>query len=445
MPLADQSVQCCVTSPPYWGLRDYGLEPTEWPAVEYAPMAGLPNVVVESWRGCLGLEPTPEMFVGHLVAVFREVRRVLRNDGVAWVNLGDSYSSNQKGTGGDGSKSGLRRDGRSEESRIASAKLSISHQSFGAHNMDTGLKPKDLVGIPWRVAFALQADGWWLRSDVIWHKPNPMPESVTDRPTKAHEYVFLLAKSARYFYDAEAVKESGSTNSHGGGNPDNPDRYAYASGRNDGGTLSFAIPAGVNGRNRRTVWTIPTRGYSGAHFATFPPDLVGPCVLAGTSQRGACPVCGAPWERVVEKSGRVKQKWGTSVRPEYAVGPMDRGGHSQAETGGIATGMINQYETIGWRPTCNCPGLDGDSPWPQLDMHWDGEANWPVAPCIVLDPFCGSGTVGAVCRDLGRQFIGLDLSETYLRELALPRAENTNTVAAMTTLPLFAELAVAIT
>lgn len=283
MPLADQSVQCCVTSPPYWGLRDYGLEPTEWPAVEYAPMAGLPNVVVESWRGCLGLEPTPEMFVGHLVAVFREVRRVLRNDGVAWVNLGDSYSSNQKGTGGDGSKSGLRRDGRSEESRIASAKLSISHQSFGAHNMDTGLKPKDLVGIPWRVAFALQADGWWLRSDVIWHKPNPMPESVTDRPTKSHEYVFLMTKSARYFYDADAVREDISDPSpresgkkgrvkgtDGISQPDwlnNPDRYDP-----------------ISGRNRRTVWTIPTAPYSGAHFATYPPALVEPCIKAGSRE-----------------------------------------------------------------------------------------------------------------------------------------------------------------
>ena len=323
--LPAESVQCVVTSPPYWGLRSYGI--------------GAEN-------GELGCEPTPELYVEHLVQVFREVRRVMREDAVLFLNLGDSYQD------------------------------------------------KQLVGIPWRVAFALQADGWWLRSDIIWHKPNCMPESVTDRPTKAHEYVFLLSKSARYFYDADAVREPGKpegSHAHGKkhkcvGLKERPDLFRGKLETPDGG------------RNRRTVWTIPTRPYKGAHFATFPPALVEPCILAGTSERGCCPACGAPWKRITKSSDM-------SSRPRR--GSKSKGIQNAQYQGATSAGQAyqdwrnaNPDVTVGWRPTC-----DHDAA--------------PV-PCIVLDPFAGSGTVGEVCATHHRQFVGIDLNPDYI-ELAKKR------------------------
>lgn len=270
--------QCCVTSPPYWGLRDYGLPPTQWPEVAFTPMAGLPPVTVPAWSGCLGLEPEPMAFVAHLVCVFREVRRVLADDGTLWLNLGDSYAATTRGSSGRGEKQ-ISNKG----TLLADRKSSIPR----------GLKPKDLIGIPWRVALALQAAGWYLRSDVIWAKPNPMPESVTDRPTKAHEYVFLLTKSERYFYDADAVREpmvhpdlarrAGKTTTP---NVDRKSDYQKASGRNDGGP--HISGAGFKsdpdaGRNARSVWTIPSQPYRGAHFATMPRALAERCLLAGSA------------------------------------------------------------------------------------------------------------------------------------------------------------------
>lgn len=256
--------QTCVTSPPYWGLRDYGVPGVVWPAVRFIPMAGLPEVDVPAWTGCLGLEPEPLAFVGHLVHVFRAVRRVLKDDGTLWLNLGDSYAG---APGGGQGKTGERAD-----------------RTFTARSMakrGLALKSKDLLGIPWRVAFALQADGWWLRSDVIWAKPNPMPESVTDRPTKAHEYVFLLAKSEGYFYDAGAVREPDAGLPAGGG----------FVGRQGGSVRAVPISGGAGsaapwqpgrGRNKRSVWTITQKPYHGAHFATMPPDLARTCILAGS-------------------------------------------------------------------------------------------------------------------------------------------------------------------
>jgi DNA modification methylase len=227
--------------------------------------------------------------VAALVAVFREVRRVLADDGTLWLNLGDSYASDQKGSGGQGA-SGLRRDGREEASRVRSADLSIGHQKFSPRRIIHGLKSKDLIGIPWRVAFALQADGWYLRSDIIWSKPNPMPESVADRPTKAHEYIFLLSKSARYFYDAAAIQEplSAATRERWGalaGQRINP--RSSAPDRNDYTDIGGASQLGAGEtRNKRSVWHVATQPYSGAHFATFPEALIEPCILAG------CPVGG---------------------------------------------------------------------------------------------------------------------------------------------------------
>lgn len=252
------SVNCCVTSPPYFGLRDYGV------------------------TGQIGLEPTPDEYVGKLVEVFREVRRVLRDDGTLWLNLGDSYAGSGKGRRADGTHQ--------EGGKQGSNKGTILGLLVKTKSLDC--KPKDLIGIPWRVAFALQADGWYLRQDIIWHKPNPMPESVKDRCTKSHEYLFLLSKSEKYYFDADAVKEDavgGSkgaaasfkrTNSKRGDSmcPHSPTPTHRANRediRYDGET-----------RNRRSVWTIATRPYKEAHFAVFPPALVEPCIMAGCPAGG---------------------------------------------------------------------------------------------------------------------------------------------------------------
>lgn len=250
-----ESVQTCVTSPPYWGLRDYGHD------------------------GQIGLEETPEAYVARLVDVFREVRRVLRDDGTLWLNLGDLYAA-----GGNGSRDSERWP---KQSRNANGFRS-EHAKKGH-----GVKPKDLVGIPWRVAFALQADGWYLRSDIIWAKPNPMPESVTDRPTKAHEYVFLLSKSARYFYDADSIRTplapktftTFGTTPHAQGN----DALGKVKSDNWGRSVETRKPrtsadGTISGANARTVWAIASKPYAEAHFATFPPELPERCIKAGSRE-----------------------------------------------------------------------------------------------------------------------------------------------------------------
>lgn len=257
--LPPESVQTCITSPPYWGLRDYGVE------------------------GQLGLEATPEEYTARIVEVFREVRRVLRDDGTLWLNLGDSYTSGGRG-GGMGGEAGKKQ--RSNHGAL-----------LGPNKPPPGLKPKDLVGIPWRTAFALQADGWYLRSDIIWSKPNPMPESVTDRPTKAHEYIFLMTKNQRYYYDADAISESAVCH---------------------GSRRSTDNPTGET-RNRRTVWQVTTQPYPEAHFATYPEALVLPCVLAGSPAGGTVldPFAGSGTTGVVAlKQGR--QFVGIELNPEYA-------------------------------------------------------------------------------------------------------------------------------
>jgi len=305
--LPDASVHCCVTSPPYWGLRDYGED------------------------GQIGLESTPDEYVARMVEVFREVRRVLRDDGTLWLNLGDSYAAN--------GVSGLAIKG-DTSTLVGTANAAHTAQKKA---VPPGLKPKDLVGIPWRVAFALQADGWWLRSDVIWAKPNPMPESVTDRPTKAHEYVFLLSKSATYFYDADAIavpakyadeaKYDNGQNGHGGGvshaGQGSSTRKFRKSDKQRGHGRRHA---GFNDRwdhmerteqcsgmrNRRTVWTITTKPYAEAHFATFPPELPTLCIKAGCPEGGTVldPFAGSGttlW--VAKEHGR--KGVGIELNPEY--------------------------------------------------------------------------------------------------------------------------------
>jgi DNA modification methylase len=248
-------IHCCVTSPPYWGLRDYGVE------------------------GQIGLETSPEEYVNNLVIIFREVKRVMRDDGTVWLNLGDSYAGSGKGLMGDGTHSP--EHGTKQGTNQGTLDLVQPNRPE-----TPSLKPKDLVGIPWRVAFALQADGWWLRQDIIWAKPNPMPESVTDRCTKSHEYIFLLSKSAKYYYDADAIKEMAEYPNMRHKSSKVSDAQSAAFRGNAPSNLGRRGTSDDGTRNRRDVWTIPTHHYKGAHFATFPPDLIRPCILAGCPRGG---------------------------------------------------------------------------------------------------------------------------------------------------------------
>ncbi len=254
--LADKSVHCCVTSPPYYGLRDYGHD------------------------GQIGLEPTPDAYVAKMVDVFREVRRVLRDDGTLWLNLGDSYSPGGRTTQ---VAPTLRTAGKD----AASGKQEYLNNFAVRPKGDPYSKPKDLLGIPWRVAFALQQDGWYLRQDIIWHKPNPMPESVRDRCTKAHEYIFLLSKSPKYYFDWQAMQEPATNRPPGNKKPTKGGReYLSAEGEQHRTAANLHNIEARETRNRRSVWTVTTKPFKGAHFATFPPDLIEPCVLAGCPEGG---------------------------------------------------------------------------------------------------------------------------------------------------------------
>jgi DNA modification methylase len=367
--LPDESVHCVVCSPPYWGLRDFGTAIWE---------GGDPTCRHSSWPRCsgcgarrvdaqIGVESTIGEYVTAVVEVFRGVRRVLRPDGTLWLNLGDSYA-----TGAD------------------------------------GLKPKDLIGQPWRVALALQADGWWLRSDVIWAKPNPMPESVNDRPTTAHEHVFLLARSRRYFYDAEAVREPVSGTANGRGNgvnlkanwPRGWDSEEHGRGPRIGRhrprqnpSWSAAVTRPVASRNLRTIWTIATQPYPDAHCATFPTELARRCIAAGTSERGCCPECRAPWRRLTT-SEYVR----SPIHGEDSVVGRRHATGQNGWDGSAMPRLSKRLTTIGWAPNCQ-------------------HGHEPV-PCTVLDPFAGSGTTLEVARRMGRHAVGIELQPAYLPLIA---------------------------
>jgi DNA modification methylase len=620
--LPAESVHCVVTSPPYWGLRDYGT--ATWVGGDEGcdhlagPLASDKNTLgggrgqvgpgykVQEFgtpfkgdcRKCgairqdgqLGLEPTPEQYVENMVAVFREVRRVLRSDGTVWLNLGDSYNTSPPGNKPNTTalSSGL-------PNSIANQEMRRSAQAGIDKTRATGLKPKDLVGIPWRVAFALQADGWYLRSDIIWSKPNPMPESVTDRPTKSHEYLFLLAKGqwksavieltdsdgkrrhlgqdgrfqgqhlwanevavrlatavldspqlqqdlglpplhpqvgqegAHGFYGdlvrrlpvehraavgaarllaADSTPEQFLRELHGLGvtlaDRHNlliggiaaplalpPGIYGYGqtsvavdypgeirefdfvhgniitatpttctyyfdadavredgAGRMDVGQMTSPARLGQGGpwtatekpeagRNIRSVWNIATQPYPGAHFATFPPKLVEPCIKAGTSEKGVCPECGAPWERVVELDVEFTSGSGKAGNP-----PSGKNGsqYEQATSGtyDIRMGPAPRSVTTGWRPTC--VHYERATEWPDLPVRQQGEKaedyERRIEPLVVLrlellalfrplvatmpvvlDPFAGSGTTGMVAQSFSRRAVLIDLSAEYLRQL----------------------------
>jgi len=386
--LPAQSVHCCITSPPYWGLRDYKtgiwkggredcdhIQVTADRAHRHSTLGnsktGLPitNAAYQSTvrqfaalcGKCgaqridiqIGQEETPEHFIQNMVDVFREVKRVLRNDGTLWLNLGDTY------------------DGRG------------------------------LVGVPWRVALALQEDGWILRQDIIWCKPAPMPESVKNRCTKAHEYVFLFAKQRDYYYDAEAIKEKqSSTCTSADFLPDSEKDLQDSTGSSAtrASRTNRSHDEINNGRNKRSVWTVASSGYPGAHFATFPPKLIEPMIKAGTSEKGCCSQCRSPYERIVEESGRVAIEDNETKR-DRSAGNSNCVGASTLHRDAV----IPTTKTIGWQSSCEC--------------------NAGIIPCTVLDPFMGSGTTAAVCIEFGRRSVGIDLSEKYIVKNQVPRIE----------------------
>jgi DNA modification methylase len=362
--LPDNYVNCIVTSPPYFGLRNYNV------------------------TGQIGLEDTMQAYIARLVAVFREARRVLRDDGAVWVNMGDSY-----GTGGSGQNFydplGKRPGGG----------RTVLEGGFG-HKKQPGIRGmhKQLLGVPWRLAFALQDDGYYLRQDIIWAKPNPMPESCTDRCTKAHEYVFLLSKSPRYWYDADAIREA-QTGDIRGRKPAVGTKILTT----DDNLLSYNIERMENhrshteipgGRNKRSVWTVATEPAPFAHFATFPQALITPMIQAGCPAQ-VCSVCGAPYERDVEKGELVART--KDDGKGYKTPRNELIDDSLVRKNGRGFLQNHHYETIdrGFRPTCD---------------HTDA----PTRPGIVLDMFGGSGTTGLVAMRLGRHYIMSDLSPEYV-------------------------------
>lgn len=437
--IPDGVIQTCITSPPYWGLRDYGVP------------------------GQIGLEKTLVEYTDALLLVFNEVYRVLKDDGTLWLNLGDSYYA-----GGWECK---------RQNKIGSGSMDPKERSSGKSRKIDGLKIKDLVGVPWMIAFALRNAGWYLRQDIIWSKPNPMPESVTDRCTKAHEYIFLLSKSQRYYCDMDAIREPvaeetikrlsqsnienqhGSDRAHAGARQNGPMKPAVRGqnydrkprgwddstgdgrhgtihkngreqtaprihgnkpGRSDGGKITqrdrFArtgpvgrevIPGQTAAqhrperedkppdgmRNKRSVWTIPTEAFKDAHFATYPVKLIQPCILAGTSEKGNCAKCGKPWKRKTEKVIGVSK-----ACPKTQSAHKARGGKG-APTGTVGksgSDRVDGYKkTIGWVASCGC--------------------GCGTVPAIVLDPFSGSGTTAHRSEQLGRKFVAIELNPDYLK------------------------------
>lgn len=369
------SVDAVVTSPPYWHLRSYlsDCHPDKIRELGAEPMLD-----------CLGWatgQACGECYICHMVEVFSEVRRVLRQHGTLWLIVGDSYI-NDPGNG---------RGKKPERATLGNGGAN-PHRS-GMNKLRGGLKRKDRCMVPARLALALQADGWWLRSEIVWHKPNCMPRSVTDRPTDAHEMVYLLSKSIRYYYDAEAIKEPATMGDH----PRTVDCRYQAPGqpqhnglRRFGLEIQGSVVPGTLMRNKRSVWLIPTQPYPDAHFATFPQDLAKQCILAATSGQ-ACPCCGAPWERIIERTGHVNRREPSHV-PNNSPTKTDSTDWAPLTRG-----------TDRFRPTCECPGNDGSK----------------VA--VVLDPFGGAGTTTMVAMALGRDSIYIDLNPAYAR-MAIRRA-----------------------
>lgn len=332
----------------------------------------------DAWLGVLGLEPTPDLYVEHMVSIFAEVRRVLRSDGTLWINIGDSYAARASG-----------RDGRGRDNH--DRPLDHRQPLAGPRHMarPAGLKNKDLVGVPWLLAFALRADGWWLRAENIWGKGRDgqagTPDSTKDRTTRSHEQVFQFAKAERYFYDDVAIRDE----DLGGDHPRNVLRQPEPSGGLLPPHKGLRAAAGRSGagRNKRSVWNISTEPYPDAHFAVMPKRLAEPCILAGTSPK-ACGECGAPWRRLVNR--KAMQKEASDRQGELRSASVGTGRRT-AVSGNMASPPT--VETIGWEPTCD---------------HDDDTGR-----CVVLDPFSGAGTVGLVSLRHNRSYVGIELNPEY--------------------------------
>jgi len=390
--IPDSSIDCCITSPPYWGLRDYGAD------------------------GQIGLEQTPGEYIAELASVFSEVKRVLADHGTLWLNIGETYS----GSWGAQSRG---QEGNARLSTISGGQCKAAPlgKAITGPSKNTGRAPKNMLGIPWRLAFALQDAGWVLRQDIIWEKPSPMPSSVRDRCTTAHEYLFLLAKRRKYFYDWYAISEPCSENTHSRGRAQAP--KALSNTRN-GKTKSKQnahfqdhVTDLVDRRNKRSVWTIPAESYSGQHFAAFPRKLVEPCILAGCPET-VCLECGKPWVRVVDSERRPTRPGEKTKLPgrnsrqfqdrdlqhsdEYK---SDR--YEQVVGNRDAERHVTSYIDRGFHAACQCGGATRRG--------------------RVLDPFLGSGTTAQVAQDLGRDWIGCEICEAYtelqkkrLQQMRLP-------------------------
>lgn len=392
--LPDASVHAVVTSPPYWGHRVYNVPETMWPAVSFRPIAmdGVAPVEVPEWYGCLGLEPTSALYVAHIVAVFREVRRVLREDGTLWLNLGDTSASARN--------SNRRAQDQGKQKGHALGRPDLMPHRGG---LEEGLKSKDLCGMPYRVALALQADGWTLRQEIIWHKPNALPESVKDRPARDFEPVFLFAQARRYFYDAFAVREAykQSPRKPGAGSMQNQVRPR---GQLQGDEVDRFYGAGSRGL--RTLWSIATRPNGFGHIAAFPPELPRRCILLSTSDFGVCEFCGAPYRRLVR---RQRMKDGQPIGQGKSYRSQSKSAPSSAQGDGHWR-YSTRVEHQGWQEGCECQA--------------------PRSRALVLDPFCGSGTTGIEAVNHGRSFVGIEadessfeLSRDRLRTQQLPLLE----------------------
>jgi site-specific DNA-methyltransferase (cytosine-N4-specific) len=417
IPLADESVDCVITSPPYYGLRDYGTgkweggdpdcdhkgPPKRTQAGFNERYFGEPfntdkqgELTYPYQKVCgkcgairiddqIGLEQSPDEYVDNLVGVFREVRRTLKKTGTVWIVIGDSYNGSG-GAGGDYNAGGLR-DGQPK---------------YPGRN-DRALKPKDLFGIPWRVAFALQADGWWLRDEIIWAKNNPMPSSVKDRTTTSHEHVFLLTKCATYYYDWFAVLEPLAGPIHKPGNNFYPEMVSgpnYRGGHSQWEDTKIRDWGNSSGRNRRSVWLINNQPTKYAHFATFPEKLVERCMLAGAPEK-VCSSCGKPWERIMEKGLTAHDGDTQTLYPKGSTANRMSLLRQAARERGEE--YSNQSRCVGWKPTCAC--------------------NADSVRSIIFDPFSGSGTCGKVARNLGHKFVGMDLNFTYLHDICPKRMQ----------------------
>jgi DNA modification methylase len=436
--IPDNSVHVCVTSPPYWGLRDYGT--ATWDGgdadcqhthnnpdrdksgrdytgtrgelgssgARARPMKGLCGKCgARRIDQQIGLEDTPAEFIARMVEVFAEVWRVLHPTGTLWLNLGDSYA----GSWGAQSRPGYTDESSTLEGR---GKHYLSARQIEAHprlalpvsaKRTPGLKPKDLIGVPWRVALALQDAGWWLRSDIIWAKRSPMPESVTDRPVSAHEHVFLLAKSERYYYDGEAVKEPAVSEHPSGNGYKRAERLTFPE--------TSGVPRGqdegwqpTDTRNLRNVWHLGPEPFPEAHFATFVTEVPRRSIAAGSSERGCCPNCGAPWRRVIEPEAGYARFLGRDWSGDRALDAIEGRGHFEMPDGTRSQqrqpkrlsepkeARNAKYVTTGWVPSC-------------------GHADIDPVPAVVLDPFAGAATTLMVALRLGRRALGCELNPVY--------------------------------